>query len=93
MLSSFSLVQRGEAFPLAPIKAQSDVVSCLCRPSQGTEDVRRYGKFPTPSRRVQATALRAPLQITNTEIGFHLPPGYYDMGIENAAGRTEVSSE
>lgn len=61
------------------------------RPSQGTDDLNRYGKFPTPSRRIQGTALRAPLQITNSEVDFYLPPGYYELGVENSAGRTAVS--
>jgi len=59
----------------------------LSKPSQGIEDSSRASRLPTPSRRIQATALRAPLQISSTEITFNLPSGYFDMGIENAAGR------
>ena len=67
----------------------------LYRPGHVSEDLdgyesKRVAQFPTPSRRVQGTALRAPLQVSSTEINFHLPSGYLEMGIETSAGRAAV---
>ena len=47
----------------------------------------------TPSRRVKATALRSPLQLSAKEIHFSLPSGYFDLNVESYAGRTEVGDE
>ncbi|EDO32806.1 predicted protein, partial [Nematostella vectensis] len=43
----------------------------------------------TPSRRVLATALRPPLQVSHTRLEFSLPSGYFDLGIESGAGRAQ----
>ncbi|PFX34680.1 Calponin-likey domain-containing protein 2 [Stylophora pistillata] len=43
----------------------------------------------TPSRRVVATALRPPLQLSHSVLEFHLPSGYFDLGIESGAGRAQ----
>ncbi|XP_065057284.1 cilia and flagella-associated protein 47-like isoform X2 [Rhopilema esculentum] len=64
----------------------------MSKPGHVSEDFdgyesKRVAQFPTPSRRVQGTALRAPLQVSSTEINFHLPSGYLEMGIETSAGR------
>lgn len=45
----------------------------------------------TPSRRIVATALRPPLQISHSVLEFHLPSGYFELGIESGAGRAQVS--
>ena len=45
----------------------------------------------TPSRHVVATALRPPLQLSHSILEFHLPSGYFDLGIESGAGRAQVS--
>ena len=45
----------------------------------------------TPSRRVLATALRPPLQLSHSVLEFHLPSGYFELGIESGAGRAQVS--
>ena len=44
----------------------------------------------TPSRRVLATALRPPLQLSHSSLEFSLPSGYYDLGIQSGAGRAQV---
>ncbi len=67
------------------------IFSCRSGYPSEPSDTRRSPQYATPSRRVQATALRPPLQVSNTNIEFVLPSGYYDMGIENAAGRAAVS--
>lgn len=43
----------------------------------------------TPSRRIVATALRPPLQISHSVLEFHLPSGYFELGIESGAGRAQ----
>ena len=45
----------------------------------------------TPSRHVVATALRPPLQLSHSALEFHLPSGYFELGIESGAGRAQVS--
>lgn len=45
----------------------------------------------TPSRRVVATALRPPLQLSHSVLEFNLPSGYFELGIESGAGRAQVS--
>ena len=87
---------------MTPIQCRLD--SCIpnlfailsIRGGNATEDfenfeARKVSQYPTPSKRVQATALRAPLQVSNTDIDFLLPSGYYEMGIESVAGRAVVS--
>ena len=44
----------------------------------------------TPCRRVLATALRPPLQLSHTTLEFNLPSGYFELGIESGAGRAQV---
>lgn len=43
----------------------------------------------TPSRHVVATALRPPLQLSHSVLEFHLPSGYFELGIESGAGRAQ----
>lgn len=45
----------------------------------------------TPSRHVLATALRPPLQLSHSVLEFHLPSGYFELGIESGAGRAQAS--
>ena len=45
----------------------------------------------TARRRVRATALRAPLQLSNEKVEFRLPATYFDLKIEDFAGRLKVS--
>ena len=47
--------------------------------------------IPTPSRRVLATALRPPLQISHSHLKFTLPAGYFDLGVQSDAGRVQVN--
>ena len=47
----------------------------------------------TPSRRVVATALRPPLQLSHSVLEFRLPSGYFELGIESGAGRAQVNLE
>ena len=47
----------------------------------------------TPSRRVMATALRPPLQLSHSVLEFRLPSGYFELGIESGAGRAQVNLE
>jgi hypothetical protein len=47
----------------------------------------------TPCRRVLATALRPPLQLSHSHLKYSLPAGYFDLGIQSDAGRIQVSRE
>ncbi|XP_057307230.1 cilia and flagella-associated protein 47-like isoform X2 [Hydractinia symbiolongicarpus] len=46
-------------------------------------------EFPTPCRRVRATGLRSPLQLSRKSIEFNLPSGYYDLNITDSSGRVQ----
>ena len=45
----------------------------------------------TPCRRVVATALRPPLQLSHSHLKYRLPAGYFDLSVQSDAGRIQVS--
>lgn len=73
-------------FPPTPAPSHMNwTISELMTPVPSLVDV------ATPSRRVLATALRPPLQLSHSVLEFHLPAGYFELGIESGAGRAQVS--
>ena len=47
--------------------------------------------IPTARRRVCATALRSPLQLSTELVEFKLPSMFFDLKIEDVSGRIMVS--
>ena len=72
-------------FPPTPVPSHMNwTISELVTPAPSLVDV------ATPSRRVVATALRPPLQMSHSVLEFRLPSGYFELGIESGAGRAQV---
>ena len=72
-------------FPPTPAPSHMNwTISELMTPAPSLVDV------ATPSRRVVATALRPPLQMSHSVLEFRLPSGYFELGIESGAGRAQV---
>ena len=72
-------------FPPTPAPSHMNwTISELMTPAPSLVDV------ATPSRRVLATALRPPLQLSHSILEFRLPSGYFELGIESGAGRAPV---
>ncbi|XP_078698604.1 cilia- and flagella-associated protein 47-like isoform X8 [Branchiostoma floridae x Branchiostoma belcheri] len=46
----------------------------------------------TPRRRIMATALRQPLQVSNLHLEFYLPPGFMELGIASDVGQRGSNS-
>lgn len=71
-------------FPPTPAPSHMNwTISELMTPAPSLVDV------ATPSRRVLATALRPPLQLSHSILEFRLPSGYFELGIESGAGRAQ----
>jgi len=54
-------------------------------------DTHQNFDVPTARRRVRATSLRSPLQLSTDVVQFKLPAAYFDLKIENMSGRIKVT--